>query len=655
MQYVNYQRLLLVAHSTFMLFAAAYVSYMYPMAWLACVILAISGISVALMPLRWRQRAIGEITYLLAAIIASTAQWLLYGQEPESVQGLSRIILVSLVLVLVPNRPGQVRSLAMLVALELLLLDRLEDLNDWVYIALSCIAVSALFLDSWLRLQNRLPIGVRIRNRHLSQPWVPLGLCLILFVLICLPVSHAVKEIGQQHRFKFNNPGTTGSNSNQSSLELDETLRLGSNLWSSQDSSIVARYIPDRADLLNPRQSTYIRGMCVPNYELLPNGMMNWSGPKNAVPYTGEPIPEPPFGNDATIIRYQTADRIVLRPDGSDTPAVENFFFDSEGNVYSEEQNISNNRYRSAVSKPSYIRTPTNAQREDDPYLQVPRNLRQQFQQNIPQLEQWRVLSADQAAKQIQLYLQRQCRYQTKDLPQVAPIPGACMSVFLFGTRDQRIGHCQYFSSAATLLLRSCGHVTRPVFGFSSNEVDSSGSKSLILRAWHAHAWVEYINDSGNWQRLDCTPPDYLNERIRGAELPSDEEISEDPLQAELTDSFSWQPYLIIIVSVSFGCCVLWLIMREKAPVFLLDARKRQLAEQEAALLACAQSLGIQVKESHTLTHIVRAIEQVSGINLNQQLRDHLAARYHDAQILSSWPISTITAAAKQKRDTAET
>ena len=650
MQFSTYQRVLLLVHSAFMLLAAGYVSFMYPMAWPACLILSASGISVALMPLRWRQRAIGEVTYLLAAIIASAVQWYLHGQDAQSIQGLSRIILVSLVLVLVPNRPGQVRSLAMLIALELLLLDRLEAVPEWLFIALSAIAMSALFLDAWLRLQNRLPIGVRIRNRQLAQPWLPLIVCLLILITVCLPLSYAVQDLGQQHRFRIQSQSSGTGNDNNTPLILDERLQLGSDIWSDQDSTIIARYIPDREELINERQSTYIRGMCVPRYQLEGNGLLSWEGPANAVPYTGEQIADIPLGSGATLLRYRTPDRIVLRPDGSSFPVIDNFFFDSEGNIYSQEQDLGVNRYRCEVSRASYARTQTNAQRDDDTYLSVPNELLSQFQQQIPQLEQWRVLGPRQAAKQIQLYLQRQCRYQTKNLPQVEPSPAACMSVFLFGSREQRVGHCQYFASAAAFLLRSCGHATRPVFGFASNEVDDSGSRSLILRAWHAHAWVEFINDSGNWQRLDCTPPDYLTERIRGAKLPSEQHDPETIAKQEESQSFSWRPYALLFVSISLAGCIFWLVMRNKSTLSSLNERQRQLAAQEAALINCASKLGIQVKDSHTLTYIVRAIERVSGMELSRYLGEHLAARYNNDLMTHDWPIAQITAAVQARK-----
>ena len=86
-----------------------------------------------------------------------------------------------------------------------------------------------------------------------------------------------------------------------------------------------------------------------------------------------------------------------------------------------------------------------------------------------------------------------------------------------------RSGHCEYFASALTLLLRSRGIPARMVLGYKSNEWNSVGGY-LQVRQLHAHAWVEaylareqipddLIDSAGRedfskgaWLRLDPTP-----------------------------------------------------------------------------------------------------------------------------------------------------
>jgi hypothetical protein len=74
---------------------------------------------------------------------------------------------------------------------------------------------------------------------------------------------------------------------------------------------------------------------------------------------------------------------------------------------------------------------------------------------------------------------------------------------FLF---DRKTGHCEYFASAAALLLRSVGVPTRYVNGFLGGEWNDLG-EYVTVRQNRAHAWVEaYLGELG-WMRVDATPP----------------------------------------------------------------------------------------------------------------------------------------------------
>ncbi|MBU4272237.1 MAG: DUF3488 and transglutaminase-like domain-containing protein [Planctomycetes bacterium] len=85
-------------------------------------------------------------------------------------------------------------------------------------------------------------------------------------------------------------------------------------------------------------------------------------------------------------------------------------------------------------------------------------------------------------------------------------------------------GHCEYFATALTLMLRSQGIPARLVSGFKCDQWDAVGEYYLV-RQLHAHAWVEaYLRPSqlppdllhgvlywpwlknGGWLRLDPTP-----------------------------------------------------------------------------------------------------------------------------------------------------
>lgn len=78
------------------------------------------------------------------------------------------------------------------------------------------------------------------------------------------------------------------------------------------------------------------------------------------------------------------------------------------------------------------------------------------------------------------------------------------LSTFLLKTRS---GHCEYFATATTMLLRALGIPTRYVVGYSVHEF-SRLENLYIVRNRHAHAWsLVYLN--GKWQSFDTTPVDW--------------------------------------------------------------------------------------------------------------------------------------------------
>ena len=68
-----------------------------------------------------------------------------------------------------------------------------------------------------------------------------------------------------------------------------------------------------------------------------------------------------------------------------------------------------------------------------------------------------------------------------------------------------RSGHCEYFASAATLLLRAGGVPARYATGYVAREY-SRLEDADVVRARHAHAWTRAFVD-GRWVDLDTTPP----------------------------------------------------------------------------------------------------------------------------------------------------
>ncbi len=111
-----------------------------------------------------------------------------------------------------------------------------------------------------------------------------------------------------------------------------------------------------------------------------------------------------------------------------------------------------------------------------------------------------------------------------------------------------RRGHCEYFASALVMMLRSQSIPARMVVGYKGGDWNALGQYYLV-RQKHAHAWVEVLlttaetppdeiagkaNGSGNWYRLDPTPPS--SDQLAAADKAG--------LTTRISDAFDYADYL---------------------------------------------------------------------------------------------------------------
>jgi transglutaminase-like putative cysteine protease len=177
---------------------------------------------------------------------------------------------------------------------------------------------------------------------------------------------------------------------------------------------------------------------------------------------------------------------------------------DKTGSLSNPFHNFSNVRYEAVSEIPrdlddSLRRAPltySNSIRET--YLQLPA-----LDPRIPELA--REIAGSERnpldqARAIERYLPSNYSY-TLDLAGTAPADP--LVHFLFGTRA---GHCEYFASAMTIMLRSLGIPSRYVTGFLGGEYNDVGG-DFIIRARHAHSWVEAYFPGYGWVTFDPTPP----------------------------------------------------------------------------------------------------------------------------------------------------
>jgi protein-glutamine gamma-glutamyltransferase len=104
-----------------------------------------------------------------------------------------------------------------------------------------------------------------------------------------------------------------------------------------------------------------------------------------------------------------------------------------------------------------------------------------------------------QRAKAVETYLKAKFGY-TLDLPgNRVPDP---LAYFLF---ERKMGHCEYFASSMTVMLRTLGIPARVVNGFRGGEYnDLTGN--YIIRQKDAHSWVEAYFPEYGWVSFDPTP-----------------------------------------------------------------------------------------------------------------------------------------------------
>jgi protein-glutamine gamma-glutamyltransferase len=110
-------------------------------------------------------------------------------------------------------------------------------------------------------------------------------------------------------------------------------------------------------------------------------------------------------------------------------------------------------------------------------------------------------LSEMEQARAVEGHLRRDYGYTLQLLSSEVPDP---LANFLFVRKK---GHCEYFASAMTVMLRTLGVPARVVTGFQSG-VYNPMTGWQVVRASDAHSWVEAWISGRGWVTFDPTPPD---------------------------------------------------------------------------------------------------------------------------------------------------
>jgi transglutaminase-like putative cysteine protease len=135
-------------------------------------------------------------------------------------------------------------------------------------------------------------------------------------------------------------------------------------------------------------------------------------------------------------------------------------------------------------------------------YLQLPEGL----DPRITRLSREWLVSAGvrnryDAARVIEQHLQRDYGYSL-EMKAGGADP---LADFLFNVR---VGHCEYFSTAMAVMLRTQGVAARVVNGFQRGEYNDAADVYTVTQK-DAHSWVEvYFPETDSWVTFDPTPPD---------------------------------------------------------------------------------------------------------------------------------------------------
>lgn len=138
-------------------------------------------------------------------------------------------------------------------------------------------------------------------------------------------------------------------------------------------------------------------------------------------------------------------------------------------------------------------------QSDRDRYLTLPPNLSERVR-NLG--ARW-VGAQEDPYEQAKIIENRLRQRYTYDLDSPSGAERDPLDHFLF---ESRRGHCEFYSTAMAVMLRSLGVPTRNATGFIGGTYNSFGN-FYAVRQGDAHSWVEAYLPGRGWTRFDPTPP----------------------------------------------------------------------------------------------------------------------------------------------------
>lgn len=240
-------------------------------------------------------------------------------------------------------------------------------------------------------------------------------------------------------------------------------------------------------------------------------------------------------------------------------------------------------------------------------------------------------------------YLRNTCTYSLDVSFDIADDP---IAMFLF---EAHKGHCEYFATAAALLLRCAGVPCRYVTGFVSGERNEYGNY-WVARNKDAHAWVEAYIEGQGWRTIEATPSTGVpqGERPRTAQL-WEYIVHRAKTAIAAIRNMGWRelgdlavaammriwPFMLIVVTAIAAIFVIrrWLQNRQRHratlgndPTAVSLHRKLRVMDRRAAKLG-------YVRDTHeTINHFADRIDRDNQSQLALWYRTYALARYANDQ-----------------------
>ena len=278
------------------------------------------------------------------------------------------------------------------------------------------------------------------------------------------------------------------------------------------DSTIALRiFVPDRPEKPPPRLVLHLRGAALDQTDgvswtksirhMRASGVggdyISLSGTPDPATDRRYVVEVEPF--DPPVL-FVTPDTKALRVDrGSGPSGGVSIIRSVDGELRYQVQQERGIRYQIFRSEDGLPPFRTLALAERGRYLEVPTDLPERI--NALAATWTAGLAGDlERAEAIERHLRTEYTYDLDSPSSRADQP---LDHFLF---ESKRGHCEFYSTAMAIMLRSVGVPTRNITGFIGGTFNRFGG-FYAVRQGDAHSWVEAFIDGSGWTTFDPTPP----------------------------------------------------------------------------------------------------------------------------------------------------